>query len=257
MTQIAAYLNQEFFDTGDAFGTAKALGFDAVQIPEMYFPPPEDEAGQERFAKALEKYDLKASWHTSPSHNRHFGSTDVALRERNIERMLWELDWIHRLGWDVFVIHPGPAETEADRQRVYEALRLINERAAALDIQLVLENASGAFDGDPHELVRTCGEVSGLELALDCSHAYRSVFCKEGRDTILDHLSIVAPSIHSFQFNDYDGRTNCAVGKGMLPWQELMPRVLAIGCETWTIELHTIRETVASRDSLQGWLKNG
>jgi sugar phosphate isomerase/epimerase len=171
--------------------------------------------------------------------------------------MYWELDWAHSLGWDVFVLHPGPAETEADRQRVYKALGFINEKAVALDIQLALENGSGAFSGDPHELVRICKEVPGLKLTLDCSHAYRSVFCREGEGTIIEYFSIVAPLIHSFQFNDYGGKTNCTVGKGILPWRELMPRALAICCETWTIELHTIHETVASRDFLQCWLENG
>ncbi|HIE28567.1 TPA: hypothetical protein EYP66_14905 [Candidatus Poribacteria bacterium] len=91
MTQIAAYLNKEFLDTGDAFGTAKSLGFDAVEIPEMFFSPPEDEEGQEQLAQTLKKYDLKTRWHTSPSHNQYFSSADAELRSQNIERMFWEL----------------------------------------------------------------------------------------------------------------------------------------------------------------------
>ena len=254
MTQIAAYLNQEFLNTGDAFGTAKSLGFDAVEIPEMFFSPPEDEEGQEQLAQTIKKYDLKTRWHTSPSYNQYFSSENSDLQSENIERMLWELDFVHRMGWDVFLIHPGSAETEEDKQRAYEALRVINEKAIALNIQLVLENASGPFNGDPHELVRTMEEVGNLKLTFDCSHAYRSLFCKEGKGTLIDHLSIVKPFVHSFQFNDYDGKTNCELGKGMLPWHQFMPMALDIGCETWAIELNTIRETVASRDFLQRWL---
>ena len=33
MYEIAAYLNQEFWDNGDAFGTARSLGFTSVEIP--------------------------------------------------------------------------------------------------------------------------------------------------------------------------------------------------------------------------------
>jgi len=134
-------------------------------------------------------------------------------------------------------------------------LRLINEKAIALNIQLLLENASGPFDGDPHQLVRTIEQVPGLKLTFDCSHAYRSIFCREGKSTLIDHLSIVNPYVYSFQFNDYDGKTNCEVGKGMLPWHQFMPMALDIGCDTWAIELNTIQETVASRDFLQRWLK--
>jgi sugar phosphate isomerase/epimerase len=255
MTQIAAYLNKEFLDTGDAFGTAKSLGFDAVEIPEMFFSPPEDEVGQEQLAQTIKKYDLKVRWHTSPSYNQYFSSADADLRSKNIERMLWELSLAHKMGWNVFLIHPGHAGAEEDKQRVYEALRFINEKAIALNIQLLLENASGPFDGDPHQLVRTIEEVPGLKLTFDCSHAYRSIFCREGKGTLIDHLSIVKPFVYSFQFNDYDGKTNCEVGKGMLPWRQFMPMALDIGCETWAIELNTIQETVASRDFLQRWLE--
>jgi sugar phosphate isomerase/epimerase len=255
MTQIAAYLNKEFFDTDNAFETAKSLGFDAVEIPEMYFSPPEDEVGQKQLTETVKKYDLKTRWHTSPSYNQYFSSADDSLRSKNIDRMLWELDFVRRMGWNVFLIHPGSAETAEDKQRAYEALRIINERAVVLNLKLVLENASGAFNGDPHELVRTMEEVGSLKLTFDCSHAYRSLFCKEGKGTIIDHLSIVKPFVHSFQFNDYNGKANCEVGKGMLPWQEIMPIALEIGCETWAIELQTIHETVASKDFLQNWLE--
>ena len=254
MTQIVAYLNKEFLDTGDAFGTAKSLGFNAVEIPEMFFSPPEDEEGQEQLAQTLKKYDLKARWHTSPTYNQYISSENSDLRAQDIERMLWELDFVNKIGLDAFLIHPGSAETEEDKQRAYEALRVINEKAIALNIQLVLENASGPFNGDPHELVRTMEEVGNLKLTFDCSHAYRSLFCQENKGTLIDHLSIVKPFVHSFQFNDYNGKTNCELGKGMLPWHQFMPMALDIGCETWAIELNTIHETVASRDFLQRWL---
>jgi len=58
MTQIAAFLNKEFWDTGDAFGTTKSLGFDAAQIADNYFSPPEDAIKQ---AEAKCK-DIFAKW---------------------------------------------------------------------------------------------------------------------------------------------------------------------------------------------------
>lgn len=255
MTQIAAYLNQEFFDSKDAFGTAKSLGFNYVEIPGMFFSPPEDLEDRKKLAEKLEKHDLKARWHTSPSHNTYFGSPDIERRQKNIDRTLWELSFVHEMGWEIFIIHPGQAEIENDRQRAYQALRIINEKAVELNIQLELENASAVFNGHPHELIRTCEEVPGLKITFDCSHAYRSTFCQKGEGSIVEHLSIVKPFTNSFQFNDYDGTKNCTVGEGMLPWDELMPIVLSIPCDVWAIELNSIKETVKTRDFLEGWLE--
>lgn len=255
MTQIAAYLNKEFFDSKDAFATAKSLRFDYVEIPGMFFSPPEDSEGRKRLAERLERYNLKARWHTSPSNNTYFGSSDAERRRENIDRTLWELAFVKEMGWEFFLIHPGRAETEDDRQRAYEALRIINEKAVELNIQIELENASAVFNGHPHELVRICEEVPGLKITFDCSHAYRSTFCQGGEGSIIDHLSIVKPFTNSFQFNDYDGERNCTVGEGLLPWDELMPIILSIPCDVWAIELNSIEETVKTRDVLQGWLE--
>ena len=251
MTQIAAYLNKEFFDSKDAFATAKSLGFDYVEIPGMVFSPPEDLEGRKKLAEKLERHNLKARWHTSPSHNTYFGSSDAFLRRKNIDQSLWELSFVHEMGWEMFIIHPGQAEIENDRQRAYEALRIINEKTVELNIQLELENASGVFNGHPHELVRICEEVPGLKITFDCSHAYRSTFCQEGEGSIVDHLSIIKPFTNSFQFNDYNGTKNCTVGEGILPWDELMPIILSIPCDVWAIELNSIEETVKTRDFLK------
>jgi sugar phosphate isomerase/epimerase len=254
MPEVVAYLNEAYWATEDAFGTAKAGGFRAVEIPEMFHPAPEDEAGQETLRASVEALGLSVIWHTAPAHNRHFGSGDAVLRQANIERTAWELSFVHRMGWDTFVIHPGKAETEADKARAHEALECLSEQAGELGIQLALENASGPFDGDPGELARICQRVPGMRLTYDCSHAFRSEFCRGGQGDLLEHLAIVRPFVHSIQFNDYDGSTNCEVGKGVLPWGELMPIALEMGCETWTIELHGIEETVASKVYLEQWL---
>ena len=253
MIEITAYLNQEFWDTGDAFGTAKSLGFTSVEIPEMHCPMPEETGEQARFKAAVLACGVRSWWHTLPAHNRHFGSADEALRGGNVRRMEWELAFAHDLGWDRFVIHPGSAADEPEKQRVYSALGRLQEKAAALGIQLLVENASDRFNGDPHELARICDEVEGLGLAFDCSHAYRSVFCKEGRGSVVDHFRTVASRVQAVQFNDYDGTANCALGKGLLPWEELLRVVADTRCKTYTVELQTIAETVSSRDYLLQW----
>ena len=253
MIEITAYLNQEFWDTGDAFGTAKSLGFSSVEIPEMHCPMPEETGEQARFKASILGCGVRSWWHTLPAHNRHFGSPDEALRGENLRRMAWELEFAYDLGWDRFVIHPGLAASEPDKQRVYSALGGLQEKAATLGIQLLVENASDRFNGEPHELARICDEVRGLGLAYDCSHAYRSAYCREGRGSIVDHLEIVAPRVQAVQFNDYNGTTNCALGEGLLPWEELLPIVADTRCETFTVELKTIAETVSSQDTLLRW----
>ncbi len=253
MYEIAAYLNQEFWDNGDAFGTARSLGFTSVEIPEMHCPMPEEPGELVRFKAAVLAAGMRSWWHTLPAHNRHFGSLDEALRGGNIRRIEWELAFAHDLGWDRFVIHPGSAADESEKQSVYSALGCLQEKAAALGIQLLVENASDRFNGDPNELARICDEVQGLGLAFDCSHAYRSVYCREGHGSIVDHLKIVAPRAQAIQFNDYDGTANCALGQGLLPWEELLPIIANIRCEAFTVELQTIAETVSSRDYLVRW----
>ncbi|MDP6779190.1 MAG: sugar phosphate isomerase/epimerase family protein [Candidatus Latescibacteria bacterium] len=253
MYEIAAYLNQEFWDTGDAFGTAGSYGFTSAEIPEMYCPAPEDSESRERLREAIAASGLQSWWHTLPAHNRHFGSTDEALRSENVQRMEWELEFVHDLGWDRFVIHPGSAADETDKRRVYAALEGLQEKAAALGVQLLVENASDPFNGDPYELARLCDEVPGLALAYDCSHAYRSAYCREGRGSMVDHLKIVVPRVRAIQFNDYNGTANCDLGEGLLPWEALLPVVAETPCDTFTIELQTVAETVSSRDTLLKW----
>ncbi len=255
MPEIVAYLNEAYWATGDAFTTAKNAGFRAVEIPEMFYELPEDETGQDALRASTEALGLSVIWHTEPAHNRHFGSSDVELRAGNIARTEWELDSVQRMGWQTFVLHPGKAEGEDDRARAYEALRGLSEKAADRGIQLALENASGPFNGDPNMLADICERVPGIKLTYDCAHAYRSEFCRAGKGDLIDHLSIVRPHVHSIQFNDYDGSTNCEVGRGLLPWDALMPIALEMACETWTIELHSIEETEASKAYLEAWLE--
>ena len=254
MPEIVAYLNQAFFDAGDAFLAAKGAGFSAVEIPEMYFEPPEDDAGCAQLKQKAEELALDVIWHTHPAYNRNLGSGDKAARKQDIDRMVWELDFVSRTGWRTFVIHPGHAGTEDAKGRARDALGALSENAESLGIQLVLENASGPFNGDPNELAGICKQVPGLKLTYDCSHAYRSEFCTGGRGSIIDHITIARPYIHSIQFNDYNGSRNCALGEGEIPWDEVMPIALALNCETWTVELKTIEETVASKVFLEGWL---
>lgn len=254
MPEIVAYLNEAYWATGDAFGAAKDAGFRAVEIPEMFYEPPEDPAGERALRDRVEALGLGVIWHTHPKHNRHFGSEDRVLRQANIDRTARELDFAHRMGWTTFVIHPGKADSEAEKARAREALAGLAERAEGLGIQLALENASGPFDGDPGELAQTCREIPGVRLTYDCSHAYRSVYCREGRGDIVAHLTAVRPFVHSIQFNDYNGTANCALGRGVLPWDALMPMALEMACETWTIELHSVEETVASKAFLESWL---
>lgn len=254
MPEIVAYLNEAYWATGDAFGTAKAGGFQAVEIPEMFYVPPEDEAGQETLRASAKALGLSVIWHTAPAHNRYFGSGDAALRQANIERTVWELDFADQMGWRTFVIHPGKPEGEEEEGRAHDALRQVQEKASRRGVQLMLENASGPFNGDPNVLAGICRRVPGIKLTYDCSHAFRSEFCRGGQGDLLEHLAIVRPFVHSIQFNDYNGSTNCEVGKGVLPWSELMPIALEMDCETWTIELHSIEETVASKVYLEEWL---
>jgi sugar phosphate isomerase/epimerase len=254
MPEIVAYLNQAFFDAGDAFLAAKGAGFSAVEIPEMYFEPPEDNAGCVQLKQEAEELALDVIWHTHPAYNRNLGSADEAARKQDIDRMVWELDFVGRTGWRTFVIHPGNAETEDDKARVYDSLTTLSEKAGSLGIQMALENASGPFNGDPNELAGICQRAPGMKLTYDCSHAFRSEFCTGGSGSIVDHVSIARPFIHSIQFNDYDGSRNCALGEGEIPWDDVMPIALALDCETWTIELKTIEETVASKVYLERWL---
>ena len=252
MPEIVAYLNEAYWAAGDGFAAARGQGFRAVEIPEMYYAPPEDSEGEAALQAATE--GLSVIWHTAPAHNGHFGSADRELRDANIARTEWELDFVQRMGWRTFIVHPGKPDGEEDEARAYEALRTVGERATDRGIQLVVENASGPFNGDPNVLADICERVPGARLTWDCSHAYRSEYCQNGQGDLMEHLSIVRQHVHSIQFNDYNGSTNCEVGQGLLPWDRLMPIALEMGCETWTIELHSIEETLASRTYLETWL---
>ena len=255
MPPIAAYLNPEFLNLDDPWSRAKSLGFEMVEIPGSFFEPPAEDEGSSQLAASLDANALSARWHCKPGHNQNFGSDDESLRDANLERMHWELEWVHRMGWDMLILHSGRGETDDERCRAREALNELNEHAQRLGIQLFLENASARFNGDPDEMIATCEAVPGLKITYDTSHAYRSVYCKEGKGSVVDHLNLLKPFVRSFQFNDFDGSANCEVGKGELPWDRLMPIALELECEVWSIELSTIDETVASRDFLCRWLQ--
>ena len=253
MPTIAAYLNPEFLAADNPWATAKSQGFDMVEVPASFFTTPNDEQGWSELARTLRENGLTARWHCKPRDNRDFGSEDAGLRQASIDRMFWELLWVSRIGWSRFILHSGHAGTKEDRKRAREALSIVNDRARELGIQLELENGSNPFNGDPEELIATCKQVPGLKLTFDCSHAYRSAFCKAGRGSIIDHLNLIRPFVSSIQFNDYDGSANCAVGRGLLPWDRLMPTIVEMECGIWGIELMTIEETVATREFLSRW----
>ena len=250
---IAAYMNPDFLNRPDPWVEANTRGFQMVEIPGCHFDPFDEANSATDLAGALRDNGLSARWHCSPGFNQQFGSEDSSLRQANLDRMRRELDWVHEMGWNMFILHSGRGETADERARARESLQKLNETAKRLGIDLLLENGSSRFNGDPEELIATCETVPGLGITFDCSHAHRSVFCKEGKGSVADHLDLVRPYVRSFQFNDFDGSTNCAVGRGELPWDQLMPMAIDLDCEVWAIEVATIEETIATRDFLDSW----
>ncbi len=139
-----------------------------------------------------------------------------------------------------------------------DALHTLQEHAIPLDVQPELECASGPFNGDPRALASLCEEVPGIGIAMDMGHAFRSAFCLEGAGTLGDWVGIAAPWVKSIQFNDVirkdDRFVQTAVGRGHVPYDDLMPTLLDLGCEWWTIELASISDVVESKAYLDRFL---
>ena len=80
-----------------------------------------------------------------------------------------------------------------------------------------------------------CEDVPGIGIAMDIGHAYRSIFCLDGSGTLSDWVDIAAPWVKSIQFNDVkrgaDRFVQTAVGRGDVPYDELVPKLLDLDCD--------------------------
>ena len=261
MTKLAAYIGKELASVENPFATIRELGFEAVEIPGMFCPWPEDEAGLDEWAARLKASGLEPRHHCRPGHNRHFYSADEAARSQCLQETATDIEKAARLGCDVVLVHPSAAESDEDRCRVIAALATLSAQAEPLGVRLEMECGSGAFSGDPRELAGLCEAVPGVSIAMDLGHAARSLFCTQGQGTLADWLEAAAPHIRSFQFNDGvvgdDGRfAQTAVGKGELPIAGLMPRVLELACSWWTIEeINKIESLIESKQYLERLLE--
>ena len=260
MTKLAAYIGKELAAVENPFAMVRQLGFEAVEIPGMFCPWPEDEAGLDEWAAQLKASGLAPRHHCLPGHNRKFYSADDAGRSQCLAQTALDIERAARLGCEVVLIHPSAAASDEDRSRVIDALATLNAQAEPRGVRLEMECGSGSFNGDPGELGGLCEAVPRVGIAMDLGHAYRSVFCREGGGTLADWLETASPHIKSIQFNDgtvdEDNRfPQTAVGKGELPIAELMPRILELDCSWWTIEeIDRIENLVESKHYLEQFL---
>jgi len=258
MTKLAAYTGSELTAEADPFAKVRELGFDSIEIAGIALPLPEDEGGLAQWTERLERLSLTPRFHCSPAVNTDFYSADEGDRSRCLTETERDIRASHGLGIRSVVIHPSAAKTAADRHRVVDALRTLQEQAEPVGIQLELECASGPFNGDPRALASLCEDVPGVGIAMDMGHAFRSTFCLDGSGTLGDWIDMAAPWVKSIQFNDVTregGRfVQAAVGRGELPYDELMPRLVDLGCEWWTIELDSIDDLVESKEYVTEFL---
>jgi len=257
---LAAYTGRELAAEPDPFGKVRELGFNAIEIAGLLLPLPLDDAGLADWSGRLRRLGLAARFHCSPDANRHFFSADAAARSESLRRTARDIEAASRLGIHSVVIHPSAANDADGRARVVEALHLLQELAARAGIGLELECASGPFNGDPRELAGLCETVPGVGIALDVAHAFRSAFCLEGAGTLADWIAIAAPCVKSIQFNDVKRRgerhVQTAVGRGDIPYDEVMPSLAALDCAWWTIELCTLQHLVESKTYLARFLRS-
>ena len=259
MTWLAAYTGRELAAQADPFGRARQLGFAAIEIAGVRLPLPQDEPTLKAWSGRLESLDLKARFHCNPRDNRAFCSQDAAPRSACLERTILDIETAARLGMESVVIHPSAAAGAEERGWVIETLGALEQCARPLGVQLELECASGAFNGDPRELAGLCEAVPGVGIAMDVVHAWRSVFCGEGAGDLAGWINLAAPHIKSVQFNDATrtpgGFVSASVGRGDVPYDAIMPRLVALGCAWWTIELAEIKHLVESRAYLSPFLR--
>ena len=268
MTKLAAYTGPELAAEADPFAKVRELGFDYIEIAGRGLPFPEDDTELPDWAERLERLSLEPRSHCDPAANEHFYSTDRAERLRCLDETKCYITNSAGLGIRSVVIHPSeaeasPDETERDKatpdeNRVIEALAALQEHASSVNIQLELECGSKPFNGNPRKLAWLCREVPGIGIAIDMGHAFRSAFCLDGSDTLGDWIGIAGPCVKSIQFNDVtlegDRFVQTAVGRGEVPYDELMPRLLDLGCEWWTIELASTADLVESKEYLDRFL---
>ena len=235
------------------------MGFDCVEIAGICLPLPDGHAALADWSARLRHLALEPRFHCSPANNRYFPSPDEALRSGNLRSTIRDIEAAARLGIHAVVIHPGAADGPEGRRRVVTALEILQEHAAGVEIQLELECASGPFNGNPRELVELCRKVDGIALALDMAHAFRSVFCLDGEGTLDDWISIAAPWIRSIQFTDLKSEGErfvpAVIGDGVLPYERMMPRLLALDCPWWTIELVSIQQLAESKTYLERFIQ--
>jgi sugar phosphate isomerase/epimerase len=122
------------------------------------------------------------------------------VREATIKDTLWSLDLAKNIGARVVTIHPGKrtvhrAPTDDDREKFLKYLKLSNEKADRLGIQLSLENSMPGVQSmcsTPDEMKSVLTKFPGLFFTFDVVHAFiqspqiAMSFIDELRDKIIN-----------------------------------------------------------------------
>ncbi len=124
------------------------------------------------------------------------------VREATIKETLWSLDLAKYIGARVVTIHPGKrtvhrAPTNEDREKFMKYLKVCNEKADRLGIQLSLENSMPGVQNmcsTPDEMKNVLEKFPGLFFTFDVVHAF--IQSPEIAMSFIDELSDKIINVH-------------------------------------------------------------
>jgi sugar phosphate isomerase/epimerase len=145
---------------------------------------------------------------------------DESRRKEMIDEHLRFMEHTAELGCRTYVMHPGRAGQDVDREeswsRVRACLDVLAPRAESLGVTLALENANPGHLGDNaqnlHDFVQSYNSPA-VRLCFDSGHAHRA----EEAPTVLQTMSPLVVTVHLHD-NDKSRDQHRLPGNGTIDW---------------------------------------
>lgn len=147
----------------------------------------------------------------------NIASKSRELREKSIEAHRRSMQVAHRLGAEVYVLHPGKAAGGSEELNLDAVYKLV-EFGEGLGLRVGLENGyvgSGPLTYLPEQFK----ELEGVPIVLDIGHAFVA--------GVLSEFLEMKDRIIEVHFHDNDGSadSHLCLGDGIVPWSRVVEKL--------------------------------
>ena len=213
----------------------KTLGYDGVEIPVMEG----DVAHYEALGRRIREIGLATTISTVVGEDISPISADAGVRARARDRLRWAVDCAAALGAEIIMgpyhsplgVFTGSGPTEAELDRLAEAMRGMAEYAASAGIRLSIE----ALNRFECYALNTLAQASDLKRRV--GHANFGYVYDTFHVNIEERHPVGAYAAFAHEINHIHISENDRgiPGRGHVPWRETFSAIRASGYDDWLV----------------------